>query len=170
MPPMVRRGAWGIAWTLVLGSAAAAQTIPPSALPGHEGQQFTPPIAPLSRPAHPLELPETMAPEAAAGVRLRIKSITVEGSTVFSAADLEPLYADLIGKEVSAADVYAVANEIAAKYGKDGYLVARAIVVPQAVNPKGAALRIRVVEGFIEDIEWPAAAARYRDLFTPCLA
>src|SRR5271170_1362122 len=93
---MMGRVAGVIVWTLALGSVAVAQTIPPSALPGHEGQQFTPPIAPLSRPAKPLELPETMAPEAAAGLRLRVKSITVEGSTVYSAADLEPLYADLI--------------------------------------------------------------------------
>jgi hemolysin activation/secretion protein len=167
---MMRRVAAVIGWIFALGSVAAAQTVPPSALPGHQGDQFTPPIAPLSRPANPFKLPETMAPEAAAGLRLLVKSITVEGSTVYSAADFAPLYADLIGKEVSAADVYALANKIGAKYGKDGYLVARAIVVPQAVDPKGAALRIRVVEGFIEDIEWPAAAAHYRDLFTPCLA
>jgi hemolysin activation/secretion protein len=159
-----------LTWTLALGSVAAAQVIPSSVLPGHEREQFTPPITPLSRPAHPLALPETMAPEAAAGLRLRVKSIVVEGSTVYSAADLAPLYADLIGRDVSAAAIYGVANEIAAKYGKDGYLVARAIVVPQAVDPRGAALRIRIVEGFIEDIEWPDAAKRYRDLFTPCLA
>jgi hemolysin activation/secretion protein len=167
---MLGRVAGVMVWSLALGSVAAAQAIPPSALPGREDERFTQPIAPLSRPASPFKLPETMAPEAAAGLRLRVKSITVEGSTVYSAADLAPLYADLIGKEVSAADVYALASKIGAKYGKDGYLVARAIVVPQAVDPKGAALRIRVVEGFIEDIEWPAAAAHYRDLFTPCLA
>jgi hemolysin activation/secretion protein len=167
---MLGRVAGVMVWSLALGSVAAAQTIPSSALPGHEDARFAQPIAPLSRPASSFKLPETMAPEAAAGLRLRVKSITVEGSTVYSAADLAPLYADLIGKDVSAADVYAVANKIGTKYGKDGYLVARAIVVPQAVNPKGAALRIRVVEGFIEDIEWPAAAAHYLDLFTPCLA
>jgi len=167
---MLERVAGVFAWTLALGSAAGAQIIPPSALPGRETERFTPPIAPLSRPASPfIQLPETMAPATAAGVRLLVKSVTVEGSTVYSAADLAPLYADLIGKDVSAADVYAVANKIAAKYGKDGYLVARAIVVPQAVDPKRAALRIRVVEGFIENVDWPAAAARYRDLFTPCL-
>jgi hemolysin activation/secretion protein len=110
-----------------------------------------------------------MAPESAAKVRLRIVSITVEGSSVYSAADFAPLYADLIGREVSAADVYGAANRIAAKYGQDGYLVARAVIIPQAVDRNRASLRIRVVEGFIEGVEWPATAARYRDLFTPCL-
>ena len=110
-----------------------------------------------------------MAPESAAKVRLLIKSITVEGSTVYSAEDLAPLYADLIGHEVSAADVYGIANKIAAKYGQDGYLVARAVVVPQAVDANGAAIRIRVVEGYIEAVEWPAEAEHYRDLSAACL-
>jgi hemolysin activation/secretion protein len=166
---MLGRVAGILGWIVALGSVAAAQTIPASVLPGHALQQFTPPIAPLSRPASPfLKLPETI-PAEAEGVRLRLKSLVVEGSTVYSAADLEPLYADLIGKEVSAADIYGVAAKISAKYGKDGYLVARAVIVPQAVDPKAAALRIRVVEGYIESIEWPDAAKRYRDLFTPCL-
>jgi hemolysin activation/secretion protein len=134
--------AGAIVWTFALGLAAEAQTVPQSALPGHQGEQFTPPIAPLSRPASPFRLPEIMALDAAAGLRLLVKSITVEGSTAYSAADLAPLYADLIGREVSAADVYALVNMIAAKYGKDGYLVARAIVVPRAVDPKGAAPQI----------------------------
>ena len=37
----------------------------------------------------------------------------------------------------------------------------RAFFDRYGVDPKGAALRIRVVEGFIEDIEWPAAAAHW---------
>jgi len=155
---------------LVSASLACAQIVPPSALPGHERKQFTPPVAPLSRPAGQfLQLPETMAPASAENVRLRVRSIVIEGSTVYSAADLAPLYADLIGREVSAAEIYGLANRIAAKYGQDGYLVARAVVVPQAVDPKGAALRIRLVEGYVEAIEWPEAAARYRDVSTPCL-
>ena len=68
---MVGRAAGVIVWTFALGSIAGAQIVPPSALPGHQGEQFTPPIAPLSRPASPFKLPETMAPEAAAGLRLQ---------------------------------------------------------------------------------------------------
>jgi hemolysin activation/secretion protein len=108
-----------------------------------------------------------MAPASAGKVRLRLKKVTVEGSTVYSAADLVPLYKDLIGREISASEVYDLANKIAAKYGKDGYLVARVAVVPQDVDRKGAAIRLRVVEGYIEAIEWPVSASRY--LFTPCL-
>ena len=68
---MLGRVAGMFAWTIGLGSAAAAQTVPLSAVPGRQGEQFTPPIAPLSRPASPFKLPETMAPEAAAGLRLQ---------------------------------------------------------------------------------------------------
>ena len=52
---------------------------------------------------------------------------------------------------------------------RTAYLLARVAVVPQAVDPKGAKLRIGIVETYIENIEWPKTARRYRDLFTPCL-
>jgi POTRA domain-containing ShlB-type protein len=165
-----RRGI--LAWAIVAGfsTAAPAQGIPSSVQPGHERQLFTEPPKILSRPATPLvQIPATLGPATAAKVRLRIKSIAIEGSTVYSKDDFKPLYADLIGREVTAADIYGLAAKISTKYGQDGYLVARAVVVPQAVNAKAAAIRIRVVEGYIERIEWPAEAARYRDLFTPCL-
>ena len=167
---MYRWGARISALTLALCSTAVAQTVPPSVLPGREPELFATPPAPLSRPAGAfLQLPEVMAPASAAQVRLRIKSVTIEGSTVYSAQDFVPLYADLIGRDVSAADVYGIANRVAAKYGQDGYLVARAVVVPQAVDAKGADIRIHVVEGYIEAVEWPAQAEHYRDLSAACL-
>jgi hemolysin activation/secretion protein len=46
----------------------------------------------------------------------------------------------LIGREVTAAAVYDLAAKISAKYGQDGYLVARAIVVPQAVTSQAQAI------------------------------
>jgi hemolysin activation/secretion protein len=156
-------------WTAALSSAADAQ-IAASVLPGREQQRFATPPAPLSRPAGPLiQLRSEAAPEAAAQIELKLNAVVVEGSTVYQAADLEPLYADLVGHEVSAADVYAIASKISAKYGHDGYLVAKVFVVPQAVSAKGATIRLRVVEGYIERVDWPEGAKRYRDLWSPCL-
>lgn len=158
---------------IVLGiypAPSEAQTIPSTVQPGRERQQFTPPVAPLSHaPAAFLQLPETMAPADADKIRLRLASLTVEGSTVYSEAELNALAADLVGKDISAAAIYNLASKISAKYGKDGYLVARAIIVPQAVDPKHASIRLKVVEGYIETVSWPAEANRYRDVFTPCL-
>jgi hemolysin activation/secretion protein len=148
---------------------ASAQNIPQSALPGHEREIFAPPQTPLSRPASPyLQLPDTMAPSQAGQIRLHIKRIEVIGSTAYQQAQLATLYADLIGHEVTAAEIYALASRIGAKYGADGYLVARVVVVPQAVDPRAAVIKLQVIEGYIEHVEWPEEARRYRDLSSAC--
>jgi len=51
--------------------------------------------------------------------RLQSKSVVIEGSTVYSPNALAPLYAAMIGYEVSAADIYALAARIGVKYGQD---------------------------------------------------
>jgi hemolysin activation/secretion protein len=120
-------------------ATALAQNVPSSVQPGHEHQILTPPPAPVSRPAIPfIQLPTTMGPAEAAEIKLRVKRLVIEGSAVYSAADVEPLYAELIGKEVTAADIYGLAAKTSAKYGQDGYLVARAVLTPQAVDAKAA--------------------------------
>src|SRR4030095_3671965 len=42
----------------------------------------------------------------------------------------------------------------------------RAIVPPQQLEPRGAALRIQVVEGYVDHVEWPAKRGRYRNSST----
>jgi hemolysin activation/secretion protein len=156
---------------LVAVSSVSAQVIPPAEQPGHERFRFTEPPPVLSKPALPLiQFPSELAPAAAAKIKLKLQKITVEGSTVFKPADFEPLYAGLIGREVTAAEIYRVTSLIVEKYGQAGYSLIRAVVVPQAVDQKGATIRIRVIEGYIESVEWPEAAKRYRDLFSPCIA
>ncbi len=57
------------------------------------------------------------APETAAALRFTLRGVEIEGSTVYGAEQFAPLYADLIGTEVSVADIYALANQVTAKYG-----------------------------------------------------
>jgi hypothetical protein len=105
-----------------MGGSAVAQVVPPSDRPGHERSQFTEPPAPLSRPAGALiQLPATLAPDAASGIKLKVRRVVVEGATVYTMADLEPLYAGLLGRQVSAADVYALTAQIVNKHGAAGY-------------------------------------------------
>lgn len=151
----------------VIPVVAAAQAIPPSEQPGRERQRFAQPPAPQARPAGPVvTLPSTVAPKGAEKVLLRVRAVRVTGATVYSAAQLAPLYRDLIGKRVSLAAVYALAQRITAKYGDDGYVLSRAIVPPQQLNPTGAIVQIEVVEGYIDRVEWPKQLSRYRDFFT----
>ena len=79
---------------------------------------------------------------------------------------LKSLYADLLGRETTLATVYEIARRITAKYGADGYVLSRAIVPPQELNPKGVNVRIQVIEGWINKVEWPSKLARYRDFFS----
>ena len=46
-------------------------------------------------------------------------------------------------------------------------MLSRAIVPVQELDPNGAVVKIQVVEGYIETVEWPRdLLARYRDFFT----
>jgi hemolysin activation/secretion protein len=147
--------------------AAIAQVIPPSDLPGRERERFIEPPAARAQPRGPvITLPSTVAPPGAETVKLVISGVRLSGSTVYSEADLSPLYADLVGREVSLQAVYELAQRITARYGRDGYVLSRAIVPPQNLSPRGAVVRIQVVEGYIDRVIWPEKLARYRNFFT----
>ncbi len=150
-------------------SAAVAQVVPPGALPGREREQLLPQQpTPRAQPGGPaVVLGGTTAPAGAAKTMLVVRKIVVVGSTVYSADQLAPLYQDLIGRKVSLQAVYDAAQAITAKYGADGYVLTRAIVPPQELSPGGATVRIEVIEGWIDAVEWPREKlARYRDFFT----
>jgi hemolysin activation/secretion protein len=146
---------------------AVAQIIPPSAQPGRERERFTVPEAPLSQPGGTkISLPSTVAPEGAERTFLVVRSVRVTGATVYTQAQLAPLYADLVGKRVSLKAIYDLAQKITSKYGNDGYVISRAIVPPQQLEPSGADVVIQVVEGYVDKVEWPEMLSRYRDFFT----
>jgi hemolysin activation/secretion protein len=151
---------------LFLPVVAVAQVIPPGAQPGRERERFTEPTAPRAQPGTVITLPSTVAPAGAEGIRLTVSRVVITGATVYSEADLAPLYADLIGGEVTLAAVYDLARRITAKYGAAGYVLSRAVVPPQNFSPRGAVIRIQVAEGYVETVVWPEKLTRYRDFFT----
>jgi hemolysin activation/secretion protein len=152
---------------LCVMASAAAQVIPPSAQPGRERELFTQPPVPRAQPGGPaISLPSTVAPPGAEKVKIVIRSVRVVGSTKYSADELKSLYADLLGRETTLQTVYDIARRITAKYGSDGYVLSRAIVPPQQFDPKGASVRIQVVEGWVNKVEWPTKLSRYRNFFT----
>jgi hemolysin activation/secretion protein len=152
---------------LFLPAVAVAQVIPPSEQPGRERERFREPTPPAARPrGETITLPSTVAPAGAESIRLTVARVVVTGATVYSEADLAPLYADLIGGEVSLAAVYDIARRITAKYGAAGYVLSRAVVPPQNFAPRGAVIRIQVVEGYVDKVVWPEKLTRYRDFFS----
>lgn len=151
---------------VAISTAALAQPIPPAEQPGRERERFTEPPAPRAQPGTVISLPSTTAPDGAAQVMLVVRDVRIVGSTVYSAAQLAPLYEALIGETVSLQAIYDLAQRITAKYGADGYVLSRAIVPPQNLNPRGAIVRIQIVEGYVDKVEWPASLSRYRDFFS----
>jgi hemolysin activation/secretion protein len=144
-----------------------AQIVPPSDQPGRERERFERPAVPLAQPGGPtITVPGTEAPPGAAQTFLVIRQIHVTGASVYTTAQFAELYADLVGQKVSLQQVYDLAGRITAKYGGDGYVLSRAIVPVQELDPNGAVVRIQVVEGYIETVEWPPQLAGYRDFFT----
>lgn len=148
-------------------TAAVAQAIPPSAQPGRERERFTEPTAPRAEPRGPaISLPSTVAPEGAAKIKLVVTAVRITGSTVYTQEQLAPLYAGLLHQRVTLQAVYDLAQKITAKYGADGYVLSRAIVPPQELKPGGAVVRIEIVEGYVDKVEWPKALGKYVDFFS----
>jgi hemolysin activation/secretion protein len=155
----------------VVPFAAVAQVTPQvlrgGDLPGRERQRFITPPPPLAQPGGPaIVLPSTAPPSGAERIMLTVRDICIKGSTVYSADELAPLYRDLIGHKVPIQALYDLAQRITAKYGSDGYSLSRAIVPPQKLSPNGSVPCLEIVEGYIDNVEWPAAVKRYRDFFS----
>jgi hemolysin activation/secretion protein len=152
---------------MLMASLPAVAQIPGSELPGRERQRFEEPQAPRARPGGAtITLPSTVAPPGAEKVKLLLRGVRIEGSTVYRFEDLAALYQDFVGREVTLAQVYEIAQRITARYGNDGYVISRAIVPPQQLNPGGAIIRLQVIEGYVDKVEWPAALSAYRDFFS----
>ena len=146
---------------------ALAQVIPPSEGAGRERFRFETPEPPRARPGGPsVSLPSTTAPPEAKRVHIVVRRVVIVGATVYGSQDFAPLYQDLIGQRVPLQAIYDLAQRITAKYGADGYILSRAVVPVQELEPRGAVVRIEVVEGYIEKVVWPERVGRYRDFFT----
>lgn len=125
-------------------------TLPPSAEPGQIERYLQVPAVPRTsdeRPAVPDDPPR--ADGQAEELSLTLRSLVVEGSTVYAAEDLAPLYEDRIGQEITLAELFEIVDAITAKYRNDGYILSRAILPPQTIAD--GAVRIRIVEGYVND-------------------
>ena len=151
----------------LLPVSASAQVLRGSDLPGRERERFITPPPPLSQPRGPIVvLPSTAPPTGAEKIKVNVRDICIKGATVYTKDQLAPLFADLIGHDVPVQALYDLAKKITAKYGADGYVLSRAIVPPQQFSPQGAVPCLQVIEGYVDQVEWPAAVKKYPDFFS----
>lgn len=157
-----------LATLLACGLASAvAQTVPPQLPPGAEpGRGPLQPVMPQPSLGVPrIEVPRSTAAEPPPGARearFALRELLIDGATAFPADALRPLYAGLLGREVSVAEVFEAANAIELHYRNAGYVTSR-VIVPQQTVADGR-FRLIVVEGFVADLVYqgdigPARAA-----------
>lgn len=129
----------------------SAQSLPGPASPDRIEQRFQPPPVPKATPEITIPGPDApMPPAEALKIDFILNAVILDGSTVYKPADLTPLTADLIGKKVSLAQVFALRDALTAKYRRDGYILSQIIVPPQKV-PDGV-VHMQAVEGYVSNV------------------
>lgn len=129
-------------------------------------KRFEKPPEPKST-LQPLVFPidEKLPPAQAEALRFTLKELTIKGNTAFSAEELAPLYAQLVGKEVTLLDIYKLRDAITAKYGNAGFGLSKAILPEQRIQAEGL-VRIDVIEGFIDEVIIEGASAEQQEFLS----
>jgi hemolysin activation/secretion protein len=138
----------GLLGPLEAAPAASQIMLPGSIDPLRLQEQLKPP--PTARPSGPvmrLEEPIQPAPPGAEDIRFTLTDIAIDGATVYPIEVLRPLWQDLLGHEITLAQLYQTAGAITSKYRNDGYVLSRAIVPAQRIE--GGTVRLEVLEGYI---------------------
>lgn len=82
--------------------------------------------------------------------RIKVSNIVFSGNTVLKTADLNKFTTDIVGKEVTLADLYNLADRITDLYKKNGYITSIAVFDPQKM--KDGNVEIKIVEGKIGNV------------------
>jgi hemolysin activation/secretion protein len=162
----IRRGVRWLAAMATLGSvagfalAAQGQVVTPSGAV-QPGQTRPLPEAAPPKFQFRIESPQkSPVPSAVEQVTFTIRSIRVTGNTIFRASAFRPFIAPLVGKRVHLSDIIHVADEIEAKYRRDGYILTRAYVPPQTVA--NGVFQINVIEGYVAAVSVTGGDAETR--------
>lgn len=153
---------------LSLSSAALADTLP-SFLNSNETIRNLPvPNLPADayRPsAAPLQVPDpgaTAAQPLLMETKVNLKTVQIEGGTIYPLNELAEIYKPLIGRQASLAELIEATRNITRRYQQDGYLLSYAFL-PQQNFDDGVA-RVVLVEGYVRDIQMQGDIGRVKGL------
>jgi len=153
---------------LSLSSTALADTLP-SFLNSNETIRNLPvPNLPADayRPsAAPLQVPEPGAAAAEPlmmGTKINLKTVQIEGGTIYPLNELAEIYKPLIGHESSLADLIEATRNITRRYQNDGYLLSYAFLPKQ--NFDNGVARVVLVEGYVRDVQVQGDVGRVKGL------
>jgi hemolysin activation/secretion protein len=147
-----------LALSLLATQAGAQVVIPPGLEPGQIQRGLkemrTPEHSALqATPAAPVQV----APPETASLKFVLREISVEGATVYPPGQLAATFASSLGREISVAQVFAFANELTARYRRDGYVLSQVLVPAQDVT--AGRVKLIAVEGYIDAIRLRGAVA-----------
>ena len=137
---------------------SSGQTRPGTTQPGQIERQLEKPREPASKPAV-ITIPEPAQPPPpnAAGIQFVLNRLMVDGVTAYEADALRGVYAGALGREVTLADIYRVADALTARYRNDGYILSQVIVPAQTVED--GAIRLRAIEGYVAAVRVEGGSA-----------
>lgn len=146
----------GAALAVSMGASAvhAQVAVPTPVAPGRPEQEFRPTPAPPSvLPPPEIKPLPTPAPPSPAALSFVLKDVIVDGSTVYTPAQLRAAYASFLGKTISVDDLAQIEEAITRTYRNDGYILARALVPGnQSIDPKAGIVHVQVYEGYIDKV------------------
>ena len=141
---------------LNFGAASSfAQAIPNPVLPGRIENQLVPPPAELAPalpppPAQPEEAPPPEPPTA--GINFVLRGVEVEGATVYTPDQLKETYAKYLDKPISIEILPQIEDAITVRYRRDGYILSRALIDAQTIDPQQGIVHVKVLEGYIDKV------------------
>jgi hemolysin activation/secretion protein len=138
---------------LIAEQAIAQQANQPGFDPRQTEKHFDDLQSGQGQPAKPaLRLPTFASPEAVADSKplFVLRAVTLQGAFALPHDQLAAAYQPYLGKQVSSADLAAIAGSISDQYRTAGFHLTRAIIPPQDI-PNGL-VRIRIVEGSITEL------------------
>ncbi len=131
----------------VWGQAVVPPPFPQQPPPFPEQVPPPPPAPPPILPAPPPPGKREVVP----AIRVFVKEIRVEGSTVFSPEELAQVTAPYTNRELSAEDIEALRQALTLLYVNKGYVTSGAVIPDQSV--KDAVLIVQIVEGKLSRID-----------------
>ena len=142
-----------LTWIVLTSIAQAQLVVPSTAEPSRVQEQISPLQAPKALDGTSVITPKRTRAKAPAGAektKFQLVSVKVTKMTAYTDTDVFPLYESMVGKTISLADIYGLAEKLTTKYRNDGYVLTQVIVPPQTIE--SGHIKLRVVEGFVDDV------------------
>ncbi|MBI1326974.1 MAG: BamA/TamA family outer membrane protein [Alphaproteobacteria bacterium] len=102
-------------------------------------------------PAAPKKEVAAAVPAGAENIKFVLKELRIEGMTAFTARDVQPLYAHLLSREISLADLFSVMVALQKEYNEAGYTLSKVVIPNQEIEDGTATLT--VIEGYVAEVE-----------------